>query len=203
MLDLPITSKTSCLLLGPRLTDHIQNVLSSVGPEQSIAPAAAINKCFIKQSTPGRTPPPLPVSFSSSETKAENVSNLYIWGRIIVSRHGCDSESNHESTQNQSLFAWVMSWFDSKMGKHFVSWSNLNRYLGNPLESLVNSDSIPVKSLESWVESIQVFEILLQSWAVSNQGTWSRMPKKVKAKFSENPKKVNKTEWKLKKCQRN
>ena len=58
----------------------------------------------------------------------------------------------------------------------------------NPLESWVDSDSIPGKLLESWVESIQLFEILLKSWADSNQSTWANARKR-STKFSESPKK--------------
>ena len=41
-------------------------------------------------------------------------------GRMAIGcRHGYDSESNHESAQNQMFFAWVISRFQSKIGKAF------------------------------------------------------------------------------------
>ena len=69
-----------------------------------------------------------------------------------------------------SLESWVD--LNQKMGKRFESWVNLSKYLGN-------HESIPGKPLKSLVESIQVLEILLESWADSNQGTWVECPKKV------------------------
>ena len=109
---------------------------------------------------------------------------------IVMRRHGYDSESNHESTHNQMLFAWVMSWLESKNYKHFESWVNLNKYLWNPLESWVDSESIPGKPVESWVESIQVFKILPESWADSNQDTY-KCPKRSTRNLVKSQKNVN------------
>ena len=79
------------------------------------------------------------------------VRNHFDW---LVSRHGCDSESNHESTQNQMFFVWVMSLFESKNREAFSVTSRSEPILGNPLDSWVDSKSIPGKPLEQWVESI-------------------------------------------------
>ena len=44
---------------------------------------------------------------------------------VVSGRHGYDSESSHDSTQNKMFFAWVRSRFESKswkVRKHFESW---------------------------------------------------------------------------------
>ena len=47
------------------------------------------------------------------------------------SRHGYDSESKHELTQNQIIFRlWHELIWIKKIGKHFESWVDLNQYLG-------------------------------------------------------------------------
>ena len=112
-------------------------------------------------------------------------------------RHGYDSESNHEPTQNQMFFAWVKLIWIEKWGST-LSYESIwiNTWGIHLSHELILSQFL--ESLESWVESTQVFVILLESWADSNQGT-SLNGQKRSAKLSESPKKVNETEWKPKK----
>ena len=49
------------------------------------------------------------------------------------------SQLIYESIQNNMSFAWIMNWFESLSGILLASWVELIRFLGKPLESLVES----------------------------------------------------------------
>ena len=121
----------------------------------------------------------------------------HLLSEYFSARHGYDSEVNHESTQNQMFFAWVMSRFESIPGdllkyelilsrfpgKPLETWVDLNQYLGIRLSRELILSQFPKKPLDSWIESIQISEILLESWVDSNQlptrkDTWVESPKR-------------------------
>ena len=93
-------------------------------------------------------------------------------------RHRYDSESNYESTQNQTLFAWVMSWVESKMGKHFESWSQSESIPGEStwVMSLFWVNYWKAAWVLSWIDSSLRDSAWVISWFESRH--LSRMPKK-------------------------
>ena len=111
-----------------------------------------------------------PMLLQLSEINRSPFSN---WNII----YGYDSESD------QIFFVFIMSRFESKSGKVFWVMSQFDFIPREVTRALSRSDSIrgefpwvvswfwvsSWKPLESWVESIQVSEILLESWADSNQ----------------------------------
>ena len=72
---------------------------------------------------------------------------------VLPSRHGYDSESNHESTQNQMLFAGVITWFETNSGEAFWVMSQ--------------SGSLPGES--TWVMS----QFWVDSWKTSWVMSWN------------------------------
>ena len=80
--------------------------------------------------SPGKTTGKSPPSHTHTHTHDSETNGWSLTRDTVFDRHGYGSESNHESAQNQMFFAWVMSWFESKIGKHSESWVDLNQYLG-------------------------------------------------------------------------
>ena len=100
-------------------------------------------------------------------------------------RYGYDSDSNHESTQNQIFFAWVMSWFCVN------SWKTT--WLMNGIDSSLRDTAWVM----SWFESRH-----LTNAKKKHQWNWAKAQKKLtklseipnpkkSTKYSENTKKVN------------
>ena len=103
-------------------------------------------------------------------------SQTWVWLRV---------ESLVDSESNASRLSWVD--LNRKIGEHLESWVNLNQYFGNPLGSWVDSESILGIPLESELNRYKPSRYSLSHELI-----------RIKA-LDECPKKVNEIEWKPKK----
>ena len=61
----------------------------------------------------------------------------------VSTRHGHDSEWNHEPIQNQMLLACVMSQFESKSGEGFLVMSQIDLISREVARAMSRPESIP------------------------------------------------------------
>ena len=113
--------------------------------------------------------------------------------------NGCDSELNHESTQNQMPFAWVISWFESKNKEALWVMSQAESIPGKPTWAMswFWVTSCKAAWVMSWIDSSLWDTAWVMIWFESRHMT--RMHKKyqrrlVKAqtrstKFNKSPQK--------------
>ena len=114
----------------------------------------------------------------------ESGARIYLIGMICV-RHGHDSELNHESTQNQMFLAWVMNQIESIPGDPLQSWVDSESIPWKAVWVMSPSKSIRGDPLESWVDLSQFLESRLShEWNRFNSPRYCLSHEMIRTNFS-------------------